>query len=118
MPGSGEPIDLDFERLALDANRGKLDEVEASIELTARVPADEDVRAEFLGEALDARGQVDRVADQRVGMALGAADVAGEHGAGVDPDTVPERDFPGMLAGRVPRGQAASHVEGGAHRHL
>src|SRR5262249_33878030 len=75
IPRSGEPKNLDLDRLAFDANSGKLDEVEASIELTARIAADEDVRAEFLGEALDARGQVDRVADQRIGMALGAADV-------------------------------------------
>src|SRR6266850_1235784 len=88
--GSGEPINLNLQRLTLDANRRELDELEASVKLTASVPADEDVGAKFLGEALDARGQVDRIADQGVGVPLGAADVAGEHGSGVDPDAVPE----------------------------
>ena len=62
--------------------------------------------SEVLGEALDARGEVHRVAHQRVGEPLRAADVAGQHGAGVDADAVTQGGLARGLAARVPGAQA------------
>ena len=58
------------------------------------------------------------IADQRVREALAAADVAGQHRAGVDADAVAERRLARALAARVPRGEPRPHVQRRAHRLL
>src|SRR6266508_6184185 len=82
--GSGEAVDLDLERLSLDAHGGKRDQLEAAVESSARITADEDVRAEFLVEILNPRRQVDRIADEGIRVSLRAPDVAGEDQPRVD----------------------------------
>ena len=85
--------------------------------MLARRPAHEDVGAEVLVEALDARGEVHGVAHQRVREPFRAADIAGEDAPAVDADPVAEEGLPSRAAPLVPRGQAPAHVEGGAHGH-
>ena len=62
---------------------------------------------ELLVERLDARGDVDGIADEGVRQALAAADVAGDDGAGVDADAVVQLAPAGRSPPGVPRGEPA-----------
>ncbi len=99
------------------AHRGQLLDRHRGVEALAGGLADQDVDLEVLGEPLDAGGEVHRVAHERVGEPLRAADVAGEHSAGVDADAVAQGGLAGGLAAGVPGAEPPAHVEGGPHRH-
>ena len=81
--------------------------------------AQDDVDAVGLGAALEAGGDVHRVADHRVVEALGGAEIADEAAAGVDADAEAQglegiSALGGVLGGQlgVEQGQAAAHLEG------
>ena len=61
------------------------------LQLLERVLADQDARAVLLAGALQPRGEVHAVADQRVVHALGRADVAGHDVVGVEADADVDR---------------------------
>ena len=67
-----------------------------------RRAADQRYGAEVLVQRLDARRDVDRVADQRIDHALAAADVAGDHAAAVDADAVAQFGLARRAPLRVP----------------
>src|SRR5207253_1080799 len=88
---SRDAEDLHLGRLALHAHGRQRVERHAAVEPPRGGAADEDVGADLLGESLDARGEIDGVADERVGEPLAAADGAGEHQARVHADAVAQR---------------------------
>jgi len=80
-----------------------------------RLLGDQDRYAEGLGELLDARRDVHRVADGRVLAPLRGADVAHHHRTGVHPDAHAERRLAARHARPVERGERFLHGERAAH---
>ena len=117
LPGaSSKRVDRHIADAPLDLHRRQRREVCRGQELRLRRAAHQNRGAELLVQRLDARRDVHRVADERIGHPLVAADVAGNHRATVDADAVPQRGFAGGHPGRVERLQPRAHRARCGHR--
>ena len=91
--------------------RDPLSSIAKSTQLDGQLVADQDAHAIVLGQPLDPRGEVHRVADQRIGQPLCGAHVADAAGAGIEADADLDLARPGHLVLRrhlrVERARAA-----------
>src|SRR5207248_2120492 len=85
-------VDLHGVRLTLHGDVAQLLRDELVAHQRVRGLADDDVRLVVLGERLQARAEVDGVADGRVFETLPGAERADHRLAGIDPDTVADLD--------------------------
>src|SRR2546423_8696997 len=114
--GVGDAVDLDGLSLALDALLADEDALELVLHLLVDAVVDGDLGGVVLGEPLEPRGEVHRVADDRVLHPLLGADVAGDRLAVADADADLDLDAALEPLARIELPQAAPHAARRAHR--
>src|SRR6185312_1947384 len=114
-PGGIDGKHLYRRRLALERHGAERLDCDALAQRRARGFVDQNDALGDLGVRLEARGQIDGIADAGVSRALVRPRVSGHHFAGGDPDADPDRRLSGRRAFDVEQVDQLDHFLSGAH---